>query len=911
MFKPKKSHNLVLMHEKEEKARLGASKKKRGKAAEEINGTKPYAGVGGMKKLLARRKMEEEQEKEKDAAAAMEADNEEAGEDHNTKTQAMDARIESDAEKIPPIPPPTSNSSSRAASRERSSLRVGRTKTSRSHLSRPAARPVNRFSAQYDDDEGDDHMGEDSGKGRDFFISDEAAERVPVLNVPSSFSFANEVGRQHLFGHSLQMLSHILLQTAPVQHDLSNAKEPPMTTLPFSLSSSNDKLITPLPSVEESVERPAAHAPLFGPPSDFSSTSYKVGSAAISLAPPAPSMVVPPPAPEPAQELHSVSTAPADAPTSIVAPADSVPSFFAKPSFPKSDVSITPPIFGGSTPPVPIKDAENPLWEGEEVTVNVNKPTQSVAQPTIPSSSEPKPPVFGGFDNRPAVSVFGSVDNTSSSSASRVAPPATSSPLPDSSISATVKESEITSVTPLFGAAPKPAEPTAPSFSFNAPAKPAEPPATNQPVFSFGVTKSEPPKEPKSAVNITPNVPVPPPIFGGSPDATSLFKAPQKPVETVVETPKPAFSFGSSTPPAPAAPSIEQQSTKSPSTSGGGFLFGAQENVAQAGFTSTNPFSYGAAPSTPPAGADKKPLFSFGPSTTPALAPAFSSGSSTVNGSASDVSSKPFVFGATSSPTARPVTPPKNEDQECRMEESPTRDMQLNGIGKQTTESRPSLFSFSSTPTTTPFGQSNQSSSTPFAYNAQSTNFFAQKIETKTEQKPALTFGGFGQNQNQASNGFGQKPAEIDQSKNSATSPFSFQPSPTTSAGPSFAFRAPAANNPFSQATQQGGSAPNSPSFNQPASFSFPSPATTSTPFSFNSAQPASPAAANNVNLPSTATPGMFSFGASATPQPTSFGAPAQAPPPGGTLFTIGAPPTAPPGGRQVKRLPLRRGNKR
>jgi len=64
--KPKRPHAPILMHtDKNEKPRLGRSK------GREVNGAKPYAGEGGMKKLLARRKQEEEEERKQEKADAM------------------------------------------------------------------------------------------------------------------------------------------------------------------------------------------------------------------------------------------------------------------------------------------------------------------------------------------------------------------------------------------------------------------------------------------------------------------------------------------------------------------------------------------------------------------------------------------------------------------------------------------------------------------------------------------------------------------------------------------------------------------------------------------------------------------------------------------------------------------------
>ncbi|KIM87624.1 hypothetical protein PILCRDRAFT_63543, partial [Piloderma croceum F 1598] len=79
---------------------------------------------------------------------------------------------------------------------QQSSLRVGRTRTSRNHLSRPASRSNNRFSAVYDEEESDDPMLED--KGADQIALEEAAKKVPVFEVPPGFSFAKEVSVRNI-----------------------------------------------------------------------------------------------------------------------------------------------------------------------------------------------------------------------------------------------------------------------------------------------------------------------------------------------------------------------------------------------------------------------------------------------------------------------------------------------------------------------------------------------------------------------------------------------------------------------------------------------------------------------------------------------------------------------------------------
>jgi len=81
----------------------------------------------------------------------------------------------------------TSGSSSSSGA---SSLRVGRTKSSRNHISRPTAPSRVKSIAGFED--GDDLM-LDQDQEREML--EEAAKKVPVFNIPANFSFAKDVGR--------------------------------------------------------------------------------------------------------------------------------------------------------------------------------------------------------------------------------------------------------------------------------------------------------------------------------------------------------------------------------------------------------------------------------------------------------------------------------------------------------------------------------------------------------------------------------------------------------------------------------------------------------------------------------------------------------------------------------------------
>jgi len=181
MFKSRRASRPILMSDDRDKS---GAKKKKGPV---VNETKPYAGEGGMKKLLARAKLEAEKERE--------------DEKEDDGGQSMDDNKEG-ASELPLSPPPTlitsdwfkSAVSGTSASSSGSSLRVGRQKTSRNHIQRPSK---SRFSAAYDD-EGDDAMDDDE-RVKERRILEEAATKVPVFNIPPGFTFAKDVSCSQFF----------------------------------------------------------------------------------------------------------------------------------------------------------------------------------------------------------------------------------------------------------------------------------------------------------------------------------------------------------------------------------------------------------------------------------------------------------------------------------------------------------------------------------------------------------------------------------------------------------------------------------------------------------------------------------------------------------------------------------------
>jgi nucleoporin NUP1 len=176
-----------------------------------VNETKPYAGEGGMKKLLARRRMEAEKYEQKTEVIGSDDAEEKVHvgvvENHtNDARPTLNGRSDELHTGVDPTrpsshPPPASkdwysNASSSSTSASVSSLRVGRTKT-RAHIVRPIARPMKtKFSAAYEDDDSMDDVDVPQGeseKQMEREMLDEAAKRAPVFKIPEGFSFAKEV----------------------------------------------------------------------------------------------------------------------------------------------------------------------------------------------------------------------------------------------------------------------------------------------------------------------------------------------------------------------------------------------------------------------------------------------------------------------------------------------------------------------------------------------------------------------------------------------------------------------------------------------------------------------------------------------------------------------------------------------
>ena len=142
--------------------------------------------------MLAKRKMEEQEAYERERASAIETDQDEEalGPHKASQTQREDVRVEKVSD-VTSAPTETAPPARPVGGREQSSLRVGRVRTSRNHIARPVSKPRNRFSAAFDEDEGDDAMLDDVREQK----AAEEPKKLPTLfESPKGFTFAQEVG---------------------------------------------------------------------------------------------------------------------------------------------------------------------------------------------------------------------------------------------------------------------------------------------------------------------------------------------------------------------------------------------------------------------------------------------------------------------------------------------------------------------------------------------------------------------------------------------------------------------------------------------------------------------------------------------------------------------------------------------
>ncbi|KAK7023853.1 hypothetical protein R3P38DRAFT_2954549 [Favolaschia claudopus] len=897
MFRPRRSSQLLLMRD-DRRASSGKTgypfldaeddKEKESKSKKpKVNDTKPYAGEGGMKKLLARRMKEVQDD-----------GNENLDIFQDSTEQTDEAGLESSPLPPPPMTSATWQKSESSSASSGSSLRVGRTKTSRSHLSRPV-RPSKKFSAAFDDlDESmDDAQEEERRKEREEL--EEAASRLPKFEVPAGFTFAK--------GSNL---------TPPIEHD-TNAPEPPISALPFSISKPPvpSEVIVPLSAPQAAVtsvapppppslftaarseqatteentanaERPAPSVPNFFASSKILSQASPVSSLVPSVAPSfgvSDSAVSTPPTAFDATPKHASST---------VLPASPAP----------ASISVFTPT---STP---VKDNDNPLWEGES-----GKYKESGLQPSLfgaKSDGGGQSSLFSGGASQS--SLFGAKPDgdqpfsfgTKASGDGLPKP----DPAPPSSIFGgslfVASKKDDAPASSLFDA-PKPLLTATAGFTFGASSGDAAPSVVSP--FAPSALASDAQSKP---VSFTPSA--------GS-GATATNAAPDPEIQKA-----PTFPFGQAAG-APAAnaanpfaaqPANSFGSVSEATKPGFGFGFGQQPEPAK---PPASPFSF-ASTSNVPASDSGKPAtsnqFSFGSAApaAPTSTSTFSFGGGTSNTDTKPPTSGMFSFGtpAVMAPSARPSTPPKNDMQEFTMEESPTRDMQAEskptgprptlgggGSGFSFSNPAPSSSLFAPTPTApspAPFAFGAPANSNPFAAPAPADN---KPFGSSDFGRAAATPSPFMFSQNTPT-------APVEAPRPSTTGSFSFSSAPSSGSGFSFGSGNTTTNaNPFTS-QPSGGSAPSSPAtFTQSFSFGAPPAA----PFSFGTNAPASPAVPA-LNLPQPTTPSGFGgggFGAQAPSSPFGSGG---SQPSGGSFFTMGAAPPPTPGGtgqRVMKKLPRRK----
>ncbi|KAF9475681.1 hypothetical protein BDN70DRAFT_227018 [Pholiota conissans] len=887
MFKSRRRSNLILMQDDKDRS----SRKISGSGQSlVVNRTKPYAGEGGMKKLLARRKQEAEEEN------VQKEDEKDTTDNYNTPHARHSPPTVAHDVAEPPVPSGAdwfSTAVSTPSIISGSFLRVGRS-TNRSHLARPAKA---RFSAKYDEDV-DAEEAEDERTERRPEMAKEAAQLISLFKEPTGFSFS--------------------LEAPPME--ASKDDDPtmfPISSLPFSIiksfapsSNTSSTKPSPQPSAAESKE--------IGHIQQTSPTTLEQPLASVSIPTPgpkaAPSSVAPAVPPAPSGGGLPNFFANSKLLSEVKLPIPPVMTFGTTPALNPTAPSSSSAMLTSSIAGQPVNEI-NPFWDGgkkntevepkpaEHLFAGFGKRLNSIASDSV---GDAKPPTCVPSAFAPILQLKVKDDDSSITPASYANPVEVPSPLKVPLVSITTEKPEVPFTFPTAGkiegtepVATKPlfddpssffgdaSKATATAITINLSEGSAAPRPTPSPLpFTFGTSA-------KPSVSIVP-IAAPssqPSFFGATPT-----NAP------AVEAPKPLFG------------------------SSGGFSFGQPVEKKEEIKPS---FIFGTTTSAPPAAsiATPKPAsapFTFGqPSTTPASTPASVGFSFSGGGSAtSDISSKSlFSFGEPiTAPTERSITPPKNHENEFRMEESPTRELQQ--VNNKMPELRPTIggdaFSFGSSSSTSNgslFTGGHAAASAPasnaFSFHSTSSNSFAK--ENKLDQSKG--FGEFGPTPSappiSTSFSFGQtKPAE----DSLRPSGFSFGATPTSATaapGATFSFGAPAASNPFGQSAASG-SAPSSPStFSQSPLFAFAGPIPASGGFSFGS-QPASPAAGGNLVLPPSGfgTPGGFGQ----TQQPSSpFSAPIALAPStsggGGSLFTIGSAPAPAPGGaRAIKKLPNRRG---
>ncbi|KAG2041551.1 hypothetical protein BDR03DRAFT_1077242 [Suillus americanus] len=825
-FISKKSRPITLMHDRDRERKKGKGKIKM-KDRDGVNGTKPYAGEGGMKKWLARRKREEEAvrayeeaDREKDKERAMEEDESAEAEaerlsEQQQKAQAEEAQRKKQME-VAAVPKAPAFEPKLGATREMSSLRVGRSRM-RNHIERPSAKRTNKFSAAFEDDE--DVMDDERA------ALEEAAKKAPVFEIPAGFTFAKEVDQFHG----------------------TCAKELPISALPFSLSKPTAPVAKPVSAPEPSAASAPAPPKSEGPtlstsasnmPNFFANTAAYTKPLAVtthsgSFGAPPPVLASTPPAQVPeAPKVTEASTSLFVSGTPSATPAANS-MFGATPVSASTSIFGPPPAstgtsFGALAPP----KAAPAAIEVIPVVSPVISPPPAHASTPAPSSS---PFLF------------------SASTAPAEISPANKPPKP---------EQEASKPPSLIGVTPSVAP-----FSFGTPAVSAPAAELSKPGFSFGEREPTPAvTEPsKSAFSFggpapsTTPAPVPAPLieapkpFFGKQDTTSAAgfsfgpRPSTAPTEEKPASVLPPFSFASASPaPAEKKPFTFGTSSPAPPTATAKpFSFG-HANAGSNATDASKPFNFGqsapapapARPATPPK-ADQEISMDESPSrdmNTNGKAPerltldfsSFPGASSTPAGSTLFAQSPATATGpgfGFSTASANPFAKPEDK-------EKPGMAFGSGSFGQ---------------PSGSGFGFGQGATETPAPASAALFSF-SQAASPNVAPTP-----GFGFSQT-ASNAFGQQ-----QSTSSAPS----SPSAFNRPGTSFSFGTPASTQPAAPSFAFGGSQPASPAT---SAGGLPQPSGGG--FAFGQSG-AAPAATPNSFAPTTASSGggaLFTIGAA--PQP-------------------------------------------
>ncbi|KAN0128504.1 hypothetical protein V8E53_013711 [Lactarius tabidus] len=785
----KKARALVLMKRdnRDDKPRLGhaskyisARKEKEKETPSKSKNSKPYAGEGGLKRLLARRKQEElDAEPTEDADAQQMVDDSELEPVPPKRTSKIAEPVRAPATFARKVsaPPTSVPSFGMAGGRKPTSLRASRT-----HANSRTVGPTrnrNRFSAAYEDDEPDDV--DDPGAVLEEPPKDkEVISGLPKFEAPSGFSFAPPPS----------VASIPQASDTPSVHD-----ELPITTLPFTFSK--------VPSVPSPTPAPVASA--LQPP-------------VIAVVPPTP--LAEKPLPEPALPnffANSQIFARTGVPPPQTEPKPSVSGTTA----PDSQTVPNPPasIFGTFTPST-LASASSPESQ---------KPTQ----PALPTRATS---IFGPPAQAQSMPTSSTQSSNTSSLPFSLTPSSTSQPTEKKDASPAPQK-------PLFGGAMNSFRGFGSSSPASVTTAPAPPSTPAKSLFSFGAPSTTPaapvekPGAAPSSFTFSSTTPTSAPsgfLFGSlaaqseTKPATGSGFSYGTPGPASSDTSKPAFSFGTSTPARPLTPPSTEDGMRmeeSPTRGGGvdanggsakpqslpqlqmpgkaGFTFSTNTGTA---FGSALPSPFGATPTTSLAFGQQNQATSQGTSGGFAF---------NANPKSSEGASGGFSFGTTK--------PAENT--------APTGF----AFGQSTTESRPSSssgFAFNQ-----PGPKTADATSSGFSFKApesiqHSTSFTFGQAAPEPARTTSSSGFAFGQPQAPAQTPAAASPFAFGSSVNSgafgsapASPAFATQPLAPTSAAP-FSFGGPTsappqqpASNPFGFGS--GAGQPTSPAVQQGFGFNF------------------------------------------------------------------------------------------